>query len=101
MKERIKETIADLLNEIGCAAVAHKGRPRMAPNHRAREGRRNVVAPPPRFGGVHSLIDTAKKHHGRRLVDRIAHRGVIGLLPRTAHKAEGAGHAELVFQEAP
>ena len=101
MKQRVEQRVADFLDEIGRAGIAHEGRAGVAADDRAGEGGGNVHRARAGFGHVHAFVVAAEHDERRLLPDRLPHRFVVGLLAGLARDREHARQAHLVFEEMP
>ncbi|GCC47453.1 hypothetical protein chiPu_0031773, partial [Chiloscyllium punctatum] len=101
IEQRVKQRVADFLNEVSCARITHERRTGVAADHRAREGRRHIDRPTASFGQVHSFVVATEQDQRRLLAHRRSHRIVIRLDACLAREREGARQAHFLFQEVP
>ena len=100
VEQGVEQGVADLLHQVGRPAVTHEGRAGVAADQGAGEGGRDVGGPGPGLGQVHALVEAAEEDQRRLLARGAAHGLVVGLGAGTAGDGEGAGHPQLIPQEA-
>ncbi len=99
VEERVEQRVADLLQDVGGAGVAHERRAGVPADRRSREGSRHVDGLRANLREVHALVVGAEDEERRVLLDLLADRVVVGLTARNARDGEVAGQAELAFEE--
>ena len=103
MKERVKQGVADFLNQVSGAAVTHEGRAGVAADDGTgeRSGNEGCAHWPGAagFGQVHAFVVAAKQDQRCLFLHQLAHGGVVGLVAGHARDSKPAGQAHLGFEE--
>ena len=101
VEQSVEERVADFLNDVGRARIAHEGRSGVAADDRARKRCGDIHRLRAGFGEIKTFVVTAEHHERSLRPNSLADRLVVRLLAWPARDREHAGQAHLLFEEMP